>query len=393
MSTIEPNNSGTLVADENSGAFELGYEPTLDGLRGLAIIVVMAFNGHFLWMEGGFVGVDIFFVLSGFLITSLLVQSHRRTSGLNLKNFYLRRALRLLPALFLLMLFCIGYAVFFQPADKSTTTLRGVFYTFFYINNWVQISDPGLGALSHAWSLSVEEQFYIAWPLFLLILLKVKNKAWIFAILFALICVSFAINAVLWSAKASYLRLYFGSDTRAYELLIGCVTALLLSWGIVGRRRNLKWVFHIGSLISIAWIFLMVFVARHTTGFVYNGGFALVCIGTAILIMDLLLFPSGFSKLFEFRPLVWIGKISYGLYLWHYPIFEASKLLKDRMSPLTYGLIGLVVTFLVAIVSYYLVEQPFLKLRRRYSETKSRPASESLSSYMLNTADAEAGRV
>lgn len=350
--------------------FKLGYEPALDGLRGLAILSVMAFNAHFLLMKGGFIGVDIFFVLSGFLITALLVQGYHRTSTIGFRNFYLRRALRLLPALFLLMLFCVGYALLLQPYDKAINTLKGVLYTLFYVANWAQVPpyEPGIGALSHAWSLSVEEQFYIVWPLLLFILLKVKNKVVVLATLVGLIAISILLNIWFWQAGVPHLRMYFGSDTRAHELLIGCVAALLLSWGIVRRGRGPKWVFHAASVVSLAGILASFVLVQHNTAFVYNGGFALISIGTAILIVDFLLFPSALSRVFEFAPLVWIGKISYGLYLWHFPIFEASrKLLEDWVSPIVYQLIGLALTVVVATASYYLLELPFLRLRHRFN--------------------------
>ncbi len=371
MESIEHTDScGDDQAD--SAGFQLGYVPALDGLRGISIIAVMAFNGHMLWMQGGFVGVDIFFVLSGFLITSLLVQGYRRTSRMGFKNFYFRRALRLLPALVLLMLFCVAYALILQPADKAAITLKGVLYTLFYVANWVQVppNEPGIGALSHAWSLSVEEQFYIVWPLVLLILLKLRNKVAVLAILSALIGVSILSSVWMWHQNVPYLRMYFGSDTRAHELLIGCVAALLLSWGTFKRTTGLRRGFHVLSAISLAGIVLSFFLARHYGAFVYNGGFALISVGTAVLILDLLLFPSALSRVFEFAPLVWIGKISYGLYLWHFPIFEASrKVFEGRMNPILFEVIGVAATMLVATASYYLLEQPFLRLRGRFDST------------------------
>jgi len=354
--------------------FRLGYSPSLDGLRGVAILVVMGFNGHLLWLRGGFIGVDIFFVLSGFLITALLVQAYDPTSGIGLKNFYFRRALRLLPALFALMLFCAAYALLFQPTDKANTTFEGILFTLFYVANWAQVPPfpGGIGALSHAWSLSVEEQFYIIWPLMLLVLLKLQSKTLVFLILGLLIGSSILLNIWFWHAEAPYLRMYFGTDTRANEILIGCVAALALSWGFLKPTDRLKWAFHTGSIASLVGIVLSFFLVRHYGAFVYNGGFTLISIGTAIVIVDLLLFPSRLSRIFEFAPLVWIGKISYGLYLWHFPVFEASRrLFEGRISPVFYEVAGVVVTLMVATASYYFLEQPFLKLARRYKTNDS----------------------
>ncbi len=347
----------------------IGYTPSLDGLRGISILAVLGFNGHVTWLRGGFVGVDVFFVLSGFLITLLLVEEHVRTSRVNLRNFYFRRALRLLPALFALILVCVSYALLFQPAEKAWITIKGALYALFYIANWAQTlpNSAGIGALSHAWSLSVEEQFYILWPLLLLVLLRVRIKWLIFAVLGLIIAVSICLNAWLWQADTPYLRMYFGTDTRAHELLIGCVAALLLGFGLVRRRESLRWVFHSLSTLSLVIIFVSFFVFRHDEPFVYNGGFALISICTALLIVDLLLFPSRISRFFEFAPLVWIGKISYGLYLWHFPIFEVTHKFADgKVSPVLYKVSGFVITLLVATASYYLLELPFLRLKRRF---------------------------
>ena len=360
----------------------MGYLPSLDGLRGISIIAVMAFNTQLLCIQGGFVGVDIFFVLSGFLITALLVQNFHRTSGIGIKHFYFRRALRLFPALLALLLFYAAYALLFQPFDKAVTTLKGELYTLFYIANWVQVPPISyhMGGLSHTWSLSVEEQFYIIWPLLLLLLLKLNSKRVIIIILLSLVTISVSLNVWFWQTGIPFLRMYFGSDTRANEILIGCIAALLFSSGIFKRVENsklarrfnfVKWTFHSAAFISLVGILLSFFYARIDQEFLYNGGFVLVSISVACIILDLVLFPSATSRVFEFAILVWIGRISYGLYLWHYPISEASRQLFDgRTSVLFYQVFGLVVTFMVAAASFYLLEQPFLKLKHRFGASR-----------------------
>ena len=353
---------------EDRYVFHLGYEPSLDGLRGISILSVLGFNGNIPFLRGGFVGVDIFFVLSGFLITVLLVQEFQRTSGIRLRDFYLRRAVRLLPALFVVMLASVAYALLFQADEKASLTLKGVLYTLFYAANWAQVppNPPGIGALSHAWSLSVEEQFYIVWPLMLITLLKLTAKSLALSILAFLIGISIFLNVWFWHEHVPFLRMYFGTDTRANEILIGCFAALVLCWGLLQHTNRLKWVLHSAAVASLAALFFAFFGFRHNEWFVYNGGFAVVSIITAILIADLVLFPSLISRCFEFAPLVWIGKISYGLYLWHFPILEASKkLFEGRMSYFLYTLTGMVVSLLVATASYYLLERPLLGLRRR----------------------------
>jgi peptidoglycan/LPS O-acetylase OafA/YrhL len=352
-----------------SALFEIGYQPALDGLRGLSILAVMAFNAHISFVRGGFIGVDLFFVLSGFLITSLLVEEHQRTSTIRLRKFFFRRALRLLPALFVLMIFCAAYALLLQPRAKAVVTFEGILYTLFYVANWAQVGSvtATIGALSHAWSLSVEEQFYIIWPLLLIALLKLRNRVWIAGILIVLAAGSLAWSSWLWHAQPNYLRMYFGSDTRAYELLIGCVAALLVNWRSIPQTRLVKFLFHTVSLISFAAILYSCWAVRVYSGFGYNGGFALISLGVAIVIIDMVLFPSTLSRFLEFSPLVWVGRISYGLYLWHFPIFETYRqLLAQRVSTVVYVALCFVTVLLAATASYFIVEKPFLNLRRRY---------------------------
>ena len=354
--------------------FELGYRPWLDGFRGLSILAVMAFNGHLSYAQGGFIGVDLFFVLSGFLITSLLVQEYYRTSTISVRSFYYRRALRLLPALFALLLCYSAYAALFQPREKAIAEWKGVFYTLFYAANWAQIGFKAgaLGTLSHAWSLSVEEQFYILWPLILIVLLKVGKKSLIVAVLVLSAVASLAWTAWLWSHTPNYLRMYLGSDTRANELLIGCLTGFLVTWKSFPQSKPIKFCLHVMSAISIVAILYAVYAARYYSGFVYNGGFTLISLGAAVIIIDMIVFPSFLLRIFEIKPLVWIGKISYGLYLWHLPIFEVwRQTFEGRVSPFVFTALRLGSVLLVAATSYYVLEIPFLKLRRRYNQASA----------------------
>jgi len=367
----------TVEGDKTVPGFELGYSPSLDGIRGISILVVMAFNAHLPYVEGGYIGVSIFFVLSGFLITSLLVQEYDRTSSISLRNFYYRRALRLLPALFALMLMVSAYAAVLQPREKAITTWKGVLYALFYVANWAQIGEHGvgIGALSHAWSLSVEEQFYILWPLLLIVLLRFGwKRKWIVSLLLVLISASVIWSAWLWSGGSHHLRMYFGSDTRANELLIGCLTALLLHWGVVpSQSREVRNAFRLISFLSAAAIIFMIIKIPVFSGFLYSGGFALIAIGTALIMIDVLIFPSRFSKALEFQPLVWMGKVSYGLYLWHFPIFEALRQkFEGHMNVIAFEVLRFGIVFIVAATSYYLLEKPFLKLKQRFNPAGKR---------------------
>jgi peptidoglycan/LPS O-acetylase OafA/YrhL len=369
----------SLKREDAAKAFTLTHNPSLDGIRGVSILLVLAFNAHFASFRGGYIGVDIFFVLSGLLITSLLIQEFRQTSEISLKNFYYRRALRLLPALLALSGFCAVYAVVFQPREKAIMTGKGILYTLFYVANWAQTGRPdsGIGALSHAWSLSVEEQFYICWPLLLILVLHLNwQRRRIAALLIFLSSVSIAWSAWMWYSGSHYLRLYLGSDTRAYELFIGCLAGLCLHWGIIPQTKAAQKAFGLVSAISIVAISYAVITMPVDSGYLYCGGLALIALGTAVVLINVSLFPSRLNRFLEFPPLVWIGKISYGLYLWHYPAFEASRqMLAGRINGILYELLRFGAVFILATASYYFVEKPFLKLKQRFRETKSLQSS------------------
>ena len=370
----------TESMDESAVAsrFELSYQPALDGIRGVAILAVMLFNSRLSWFRGGYLGVDLFFVLSGFLITSLLVEEYQRGSRISLKKFYYRRALRLLPALMAIILFVSVGAAILQPKENFIRAMKGILYALFYVANWAQIGPNagGIGPMSHAWSLSVEEQFYILWPLVLFALLRSGlRKVWIGAILLVFIAASISWNAWLSNSGEHYGRMYLGSDTRANELLIGCLAALVIHWGLGRGVERIRPAIRATSLITIGAILYAICTLPVYSVFLYRGGFALVALGTAVLLIDTVVFRSLLSKTFEWAPLVWVGKVSYGLYLWHFPIFEGFRqVLEGRMNPLVYDVARFGSVFIAAAASYYFLEKPFLRLKQRFVLTQPRKA-------------------
>jgi peptidoglycan/LPS O-acetylase OafA/YrhL len=206
--------------------------PSLDGLRGLAILAVMLNNARYL--PGGFLGVDIFFVLSGFLITALLLQEWQRTGTIRLGAFYARRALRLLPALFaLLALVLVAPGLFYLAArpwkDAAIAAL--------YATNWVNaFSLRNMAILDHTWSWTVEEQFYVLWPPLVPVLLALRvRRRWILSMVLLGISVSTRLRLLLWDGPASIKRLYYGLGTRLDALLVGCLVALLVSSDLIPR--------------------------------------------------------------------------------------------------------------------------------------------------------------
>src|ERR1044072_1415372 len=228
----------------------LGYRPWLDGLRGIAITAVFIHHlQHFiyqgdrlfgwLFLPFGSLGVDIFFVLSGFLITTLLLEEHASTNTINLKKFYIRRALRLLPALFVLLAFTALFALLFLPFSEATTTARLSIIAIFYGTNWALAFGERSDLLGHLWSLAVEEQFYVIWPLALMLVLRFglarRRLVLLIVSLIVLVCLY---RCLLVSPEVDPLRIYFGSDTRADSLLAGCPVARLVGWRMVPRTRR-----------------------------------------------------------------------------------------------------------------------------------------------------------
>ena len=360
--------------------------PALDGIRAIGIILVLFFHGGFGWAGGGFFGVDVFFVLSGFLITALLVSEFRRHSGIGLKRFWGHRVRRLVPALLAVLAAVAVYAAFFAPPDTLGQLRGDAIATMLYGNNWHQISG-GTGyfaalntprPLLHTWSLSIEEQFYVVWPLIVLGLLAwTRSLRVLLAVTVAGAVASAVAMGVLYHGGAGASRDYYGTDTRAQALLIGAALAVLLARPISRRRgqvdrspsmalvrtihlsppaRTLLVVLGGVGLVVIGWMAVTVNAA---TAWPYFGGFGLLALATAAVIACVALVPeSPWARALSVRPVRYVGAISYGLYLWHWPIFVFLDNARTGLSGWPLFLVRLAVSFAVAVVSFHLLEMP-----------------------------------
>lgn len=349
------------------------YSPQLDGLRGVAILFVMLFHAEVPCFVGGFIGVDIFFVLSGFLITTILVREYERYGSVSLKNFYARRVLRLAPALLLLLVtFCL-YSLFFLDEAKAKSNYIDALISLAYLSNWARafsVHPPDF--LGHTWSLSIEEQFYILWPLMLLLMLALlKNRKTVFAITVALAVSSSLFRIYLSFIGAPVERLYNGLDTRADALIAGCALGLFLSLELAGKNgiaRFRKQLF-ITALFSCFCLSLFVCNADWRNQNMYYIGFFAVEIFTAVLILEIVTNKEGaFALFFSRKWLVWIGSVSYGLYLWHHPVFCIIKSL--GYNRLTITIAGSLITFMIAVLSFYFLERPVLSFKRYFVHKK-----------------------
>jgi peptidoglycan/LPS O-acetylase OafA/YrhL len=347
----------------------LGYRPALDGVRAMAILAVLGYHGT-ANLKGGFIGVDIFFVLSGFLITTLLFQEWSHAHAIALGNFYGRRARRLLPALFLTVA-GVGLIYAIDPSlNHGISFGRAALVVILYAGNWVAAFADNpvqvLALLDHTWSLAIEEQFYILWPLLLLICLR---RRWrprsVLVLALTLACASALLRWFLWQHGSSS-HVYFRSDTHADGLLLGCALAAVYAsrQGRELMRRYLgRWLVALAAAVGLL---VVAFRYGPNDRFVYVGGLSAVAICTAVLVGHVVCAQdSWFSRTLALPPLVWIGSRSYGMYLFHIPIFAviATTRLSDSSARLVIPL-RIALTMLAAAASYKWVESYFLRRNR-----------------------------
>ena len=359
------DNASDIRARANTPRFHLGHRPALDGLRAFAVLIVMAHHGYLPLFGGGSIGVDVFFVLSGFLITSLLLEEWVKTAGISFRNFYMRRALRLLPALIFFLLFVEAYSLGVLRGPRMLETQKAILAVLLYVGNWFSILKPdGLGPLAHTWSLSIEEQFYLLWPPMLLLLLRFRLRAFRIVAAIVLLVGAVAVHrAMLWTGPQSLWRIYNGLDTRIDELLAGCgfAVACAAGWMNLSLLRGLV---RYSYLPAVALILSL--VARPLPPqIMYRFGWPVVELCLVVILFRLIAWDkTALHKVLEIPALVWIGRLSYGLYLWHYPIFE--KLGGWNALGLLRVPLACVFTFAIATASFYFVEKPFLRLKSRY---------------------------
>jgi peptidoglycan/LPS O-acetylase OafA/YrhL len=319
----------------------LGYVPALDGLRGIAILIVVAFH-LFGLPRGGPVGVDLFFALSGFLITTLLLEELAERGRVNLWRFYERRARRLFPALAVLLAVYLAWNAAHGHDALKTAALGGL-----YFSNFVQsFSNPNpllYSGLDHLWSLAQEEQFYFVWPL-LLVLITRSKRALVWASLLLAAMLAYRTGLLLSGARIT--RVYRGPDTHGVGLMSGAILAML------AFRRPLRVRESVAKISFLGVLFLAVIQFWNAEWWLYFQ--PLVELGCVVLV-GAALFEPVLSEALSFRPLVWVGKISYSLYLWHWTVFWA---LKGR-DPL----LALAISLLLAWASYRFVELPFRRRR------------------------------
>lgn len=349
------------------------YIPALDGLRAFAVLAVIAYHMNMPWAPGGLLGVTMFFVLSGYLITGLLLTEFEYSGTIDLKDFWLRRIRRIIPAVLFTIFGVTVLCVIFNHA--LLTKLRpDIVPTALFFNNWWQIFSnvsyfQALGApspITHCWSLSIEEQFYIVWPPLLLLALRAgMRKGTLRKITTALIAVSAVLMMLLFDPTADPSRVYYGTDTRAFSLLIGALLAMI--WpsaklsDISGQNLSGKerLVFDGVGLVALLGLVLMVALTNGYSPFIYYGGLLVCSVLTAIAIAVMVHPVSVLGKIFGWQPLVWLGKLSYSIYLWHYPLLLLTTPGNLQSGVPWWGrLLQLALIIAVSWFSYTFVENP-----------------------------------
>ena len=367
--------------------------PALDGVRAVAVALVLAGHGGIPGMGGGFLGVDIFFVLSGFLITSLLLDELGRSGRIDLGDFWIRRARRLLPALVLMVLTVAVGRQFFSLEAVAGLRNEAV-AAFFWVANWMFVVDKTdyftQGAppspLQHAWSLGVEEQYYIVWPLLLVAVAVAlaararRRRGWatlggvrltVF-LLATLGAIASAAAAILLASDAARDRVYFGTDTRAQALLVGAAASALLvsDWSSLNRgwsqirSRWRRWTARVLPVIGLA---LLGAAAHYATGSARefrDGLLIAVALAAVLVIAPVALDQRGpVAAVLAWGPLAWLGTISYGVYLWHWPIFLVLNGERTGWSGLSLFGVRCAATLAVSTVSWWLIERPIRRWR------------------------------
>ena len=339
------------------------YMVGLDSLRGLAILGVILYHINFNWMPGGFLGVTVFFVLSGYLITDILAMEWKRNKRIDLKKFWLSRARRLLPGMLVMLVITLAWITIFH--SSLLEKMRGdSLAALFYVSNWWYIYDNfnQISPLNHFWSLAVEEQFYVIWPFIISLgLYYIKKQSRMILLICLGTFASALAMAILYEPGVDPSRIYYGTDTRAFSLLIGAVLALVWPSNRLANKiiPKARFILDVVGGIALIIILVMFWKTNQYDPFLYKGGMVLLSIATALLVANLAHPASRIAQFLRFRPLRWVGIRSYGIYLWHYPILTLTT---PKVNAGDFSIIRAILQFLLIIliaqISWKFIEKP-----------------------------------
>ena len=374
------------ASSPRSGA-GLEHMPGLDGLRGVAVAAVVVYHFEPSWLPGGFIGVDVFFVLSGFLISSLLLRERMATGTVDAPRFFVRRMRRLMPALLVLLTALAVYAAAWADAVELSRLRRHGFGTVTYVSNWIFIADGttytdivvGASPLRHVWSLAIEEQLYIVLVLGVIGTAAVGSAGGL-RTRFGVIAGLLAVVSAAWMAwlsidGASTERTYFGTDTRAHAMLVGAVIGAVLLGCPTGDRT---WV-RFGGWAGLAVLAVVARIGSEDARWLHQGGFLLVALAAGSVVIACASNP-WMRTVFSVRPLLVVGMLSYGLYLWHWPVLVVFDRQRTGLDGFALTLLRLAISVAAAAASYALVERPIRAgaLGRRWGRGAVVPAALSI---------------
>ena len=363
-----PNTTSAPRAPDRSSL--LSYDPSLDGVRALAVTSVALYHAGVGFAGGGFLGVDIFFVLSGYLITTVLLREFVATGSISVGSFWSRRAIRLLPALLVMVTVVLGVTLVAGQGSISDTTRSDAIGTLLYMQNWAEIfrgesyfelfSRPS--PFVHTWSLAIEEQWYLLWPVLVAVLVR-RDRILLWVTLTA---------AGLSASWMAYIttpddpsRSYYGTDARAQALLIGSIAAIVMSRQQIVISSHINKFTSAAATVGLLGCLGLVVAVTDEQIWMYRGGFTLAALTSVMLIVGIRQSPASVTaRLIAARPLAHLGRVSYGLYLWHWPVFIATDALWPTGNGVQLVITKLSACYVVAAMSFICVERP---MRRRCS--------------------------
>ncbi|MFE4571655.1 acyltransferase family protein [Paenibacillus chitinolyticus] len=357
------------------------YMPGLDGLRAISVLAVIAYHFNLKWAKGGLLGVEVFFVLSGYLITDQLLWELKTQRKISFLHFWIRRIRRLLPAMVSMLLVVALGLILIDPSRMQT--LRGDFLSsVFYVNNWYLIfhqvsyfeSFGPPSPIGHLWSLSIEEQFYVVWPLLLFFLVRLLGRRGRLAVCILLgAAVSAIAMALLYVPGTDPSRVYYGTDTRAFAILIGAALAVVWpSWRLTDRiSSGARLLLDVLGAVAMLILFLMMNRTNEYDSSLYPVGFLFLSVVTAVIIAVLVHPASQLGSILAAKPLRWMGKRSYSLYIWHYPVIILSSPAANVGEPgFVDILLQLTLIFMLSALSYRFVEEPIRRGRLWWTRSK-----------------------
>lgn len=362
--------SPDLTTGETKPGTKTRYMTGLDGLRTVAVVAVILYHLQIPGAPGGLMGVGVFFVLSGYLITDLLWAEWDKHQAINLRQFWLRRARRLLPALGLVLVSVICWTVVRHPRQvvglrddvlAAVLYMSNWWYIFHHVSYFARFGPPS--PLSHLWSLAVEEQFYLFWPLVLVFGLRrlASKRLLLLGAVLAMATASAVLMGVLYHPGADPSRVYYGTDTRAFQLLMGAALAVVWPSRKLHRitSKPIIRTLDVVGILGLSTILAMIIFTNQYETFIYRGGMVVLSLATVATLASLAHPTTLLGKIMSVRPLKWLGVRSYGIYLWHYPVIVlTSPSISTAGIPWLRDAIQVSASVVIAALSYQFLEQP-----------------------------------